>query len=392
MKVYVIRDSAFTLNNGVPSSDLLSYDNFAKRYLARFDEVILVGRLFKKEDAAAKPAVGPGVSFKALPGYHGPIGFIKNIPGIIRVVMSTLERDAAYILRIPTTVPSIYAFVLRLLRIPFFVEVAADPYDGYSARALNNNILSPFFQLLFVAMTRWQCKRANGAAYVTANALQSRYPPGNSARSFSFTSIDLHEDAYVDISRAESDFNLTQPRLVMIGNMQKTLKGHDVLLKSLAELRLQGYNVCLTIIGYGENRAVYEKLASDLGILDFVEFTGKLQNGDPIRKILDTSDLFVLPSRQEGLPRALLEAMARGLPAIASRVGGTPELLDDDSLVEPDDVTGLRDKIKFFLDNPGFMMVQSARNLEVSRRYRVEEVTRQRLAFYENIITVVESR
>src|SRR5690606_23875432 len=137
-----IRDSAFTLKNGEPSSDLLFYEAFAKRYLSEFDQVVIVGRLFNQEDPATSPATGPGVTFLALPGYHGPGGFLRNFPKILRVVLSAIEPRAAYILRIPTTVPSLFSIILWLRRIPFAVEVAADPHDGYSKQSLNGNRLA----------------------------------------------------------------------------------------------------------------------------------------------------------------------------------------------------------------------------------------------------------
>ena len=390
MKVYVIRDSTFTLSNGQPASDVLSYEGFAKRYLAEFDEVVLVGRLFPKEDPASRPAVGPGVSFLALPGYRGPLGFLRSLPSILRVVLQSLERDAAYILRVPTTVPSLYALLLQLRGQPFAVEVAADPRDSYSRKALNNSRLAPLFQALFVGLMRWQCRTAAVSAYVTREALQRRYPPRSAATSFAFTSIDLTPESYASGPRSAESFNRDRPHLVLIGNMQKSWKGHDVLLQAMKRLKDDGLDTRLTVVGYGENQPLYAAMAEQLG-LD-VHFTGKLTNGAPVRDVLDQADLFVLPSRQEGLPRALLEAMARGLPAVATRVGGTPELLDDDCLAPPDDPEALADRIRDALSSRQELARRAARNFETARSYRVEEVTRARVAFYRQIKAAVEHR
>jgi glycosyltransferase involved in cell wall biosynthesis len=390
MKVYVIRDSTFTLSQGQPASDVLSYEGFAKRYLAEFDEVVLVGRLFAKEDPASRPAVGPGVTFLALPGYRGPVGFLRSLPEILRVVFRSLHRDAAYILRVPTTVPSLYALLLHLRGQPFAVEVAADPRDSYSRKALNNSVLAPAFQALFVSLMRWQCRAAAVSAYVTRDALQRRYPPRSSETSFAFTSIDLTPETYSDGPRRADTFDMGRPRLVLIGNMQKSWKGHDVLLRAMKILKDRGRDLRLTVVGYGENQPLYAQMAQDMG-LD-VHFTGKLQNGAPVREVLDQGDLFVLPSRQEGLPRALLEAMARGLPAIATRVGGTPELLDDDCLAPPDDPESLAARIDEALASPEELARRAAVNFATAQRYNVTEVTKARLAFYRQIKVCVEQR
>ncbi|MGO3127132.1 MAG: glycosyltransferase [Luteimonas sp.] len=285
----------------------------------------------------------------------------------------------------PTTVPSLYSIILYARRIPFAVEVAADPYDGYSAESLGNHPLSPFFQWAFTRLMRWQCRSAVAVAYVTRSALQKRYPARSAQASFSFTSIDLIPRAFASQPRVYNHKGDSAFKLVIIGNMQKTLKGHDILLKSLAKLREEGRNVFLTIIGYGENLEFYKSMASSLGLTESVNFTGKLENGDPIRDVLDKSDLFVLPSRQEGLPRALLEAMARGLPAVASRVGGTPELLEDYALVEANDTNGLTERIRYFMDCPERMSKESIRNLGVARTYSSDKVKAQRDLFFDYV-------
>ena len=66
-----------------------------------------------------------------------------------------------------------------------------------------------------------------------------------------------------------------------------------------------------------------------------MHFLGRVDDREAIRAHLDQADLFCMPSHTEGLPRALVEAMARGVPAIGTRVGGIPELLPDEQMVEP---------------------------------------------------------
>ncbi|GAB3976194.1 glycosyltransferase family 4 protein [Plantactinospora veratri] len=80
-------------------------------------------------------------------------------------------------------------------------------------------------------------------------------------------------------------------------------------------------------LGDGRYRPRLERLATDLGVRRQVHFTGTISAATEVRRQLDAADLFVMPSRTEGLPKALIEAMARGLPAVATSVGGIPELL-----------------------------------------------------------------
>ena len=97
---------------------------------------------------------------------------------------------------------------------------------------------------------------------------------------------------------------------------------------------------------------------------------------------LDLADLFVLPSYQEGLPRAMVEAMARSLPCIGSTVGGIPELLQPEDMVPPGDAVALANKIREVVTDRDRMARMSARNLEKAKDYRNEVLQERRNEFY----------
>jgi glycosyltransferase involved in cell wall biosynthesis len=123
-----------------------------------------------------------------------------------------------------------------------------------------------------------------------------------------------------------------------------------------------------------------------------VRFLGWLPGGPAVRSELDAADLFALPSRQEGLPRAMVEAMARALPCVGSTVGGIPELLLAEDLVPPGDARALARKIREMLTTPGRMTRMSARNLEKARVYREEALAGRRRAFYRHVREMTEAK
>jgi glycosyltransferase involved in cell wall biosynthesis len=125
--------------------------------------------------------------------------------------------------------------------------------------------------------------------------------------------------------------------------------------------------------------------AQGLGIEDRVVFRGHLQFGAAVRHGLDSADLFVLPSRQEGLPRAMLEAMARALPAIGSTAGGIPELLDPENLVPPNDPQALANKLAEVLRDPSRLQQMSAANLAKAREYEETLLEQRRNLFLEQV-------
>ena len=124
-----------------------------------------------------------------------------------------------------------------------------------------------------------------------------------------------------------------------------------------------------------------------------MRFAGFVSAGAQVRHHLDAADLFVLPSRAEGLPKAVLEAMARGLPCVGSTVGGMPELLPPEDLVPPGDADALATRLEEVLRDEHRMVAMSARNLDRARRYAVERLRPRRDAFYRAVRdAVAESR
>jgi glycosyltransferase involved in cell wall biosynthesis len=123
-------------------------------------------------------------------------------------------------------------------------------------------------------------------------------------------------------------------------------------------------------------------LAKRLGVEDRTQFVPRLPSGEPVFDFLDSIDLFVMPSRAEGLPRALVEAMARGCPCIGSNIGGIPELLAPEDLVPPNNPEALAQKILEVTANPERMKAMSERNLARAKQFDPEVLRDARLAFY----------
>jgi glycosyltransferase involved in cell wall biosynthesis len=163
-------------------------------------------------------------------------------------------------------------------------------------------------------------------------------------------------------------------KVVMVANLRPE-KGHDVLLDAAAILRQRFPKVRFDIVGDGPERDRLIGRSAELGLSGIVSFLG---HRDDVPALLAGAGIFVLPSRSEAFPNALLEAMAAGLAIVATRVGGIPELIDDEQtglLVPPDRPGALADRIGRLLAQPtvGMRLGEAAR-LAVATRYSFERM------------------
>ncbi len=163
-------------------------------------------------------------------------------------------------------------------------------------------------------------------------------------------------------------------------------KGIDVLLQAWQMVHEQAPQAQLIIVGSGYLQTQLECMAKALGTAASVEFAG-LQSDVPAQ--LHRGGLAVLPSRWEGMPNALLEAMACGLPCVATRVSGSEELLQhgvNGLLVEPEDYQGLAQALLTLLHNPVLAQKygQAARET-VERHYSLDRIMDRYVELYQRI-------
>jgi oligosaccharide repeat unit polymerase len=355
--------------------------SFWQRYLEVFDQVRVVARVrdVPEPPPASFRSDGPSVTFAALPYYVGPWQYLSKAGEVVRSARAAIEPRDAVILRLDSQIAACVQPMLERTGHPYGVEVVADPQDCFAPGVIEHP-LRPFFRWKFARDLRRQCRGAAAAAYVTERALQRRYPPGPGAFSTHYSSVELPDEAFA--MQPRSGVAAGRPwELVTVGAMTDRLKGQDAAIEAVDRCRRDGVEVNLTVIGEGRYRERLEAQAAAMGLGGRVRFAGRLATPE-LREALDHADLFVLPSRAEGLPRALLEAMARGLPAIASSIGGIPELLASEDLVRPGDAEDLGARLREVLSSPSRMAAMSARNLKKAGEYRLEVLARRRREFY----------
>ncbi|HEX4346654.1 MAG TPA: glycosyltransferase [Vicinamibacterales bacterium] len=173
----------------------------------------------------------------------------------------------------------------------------------------------------------------------------------------------------LDTSRVSTRARLAPlRRVVTVANLRPE-KGHDVLVEAAADVVRVFPDATFALAGDGPERARLERLVRDRGLAGAFTFHGHVEN---VSAHLDAADIFVLPSTSEAFPNSLLEAMAAGLPVVASDVGGVPEMVSDGQtghLVPPGDSRALATRLLTLMREPdeALRMGDAGRSAVVSR-------------------------
>jgi glycosyltransferase involved in cell wall biosynthesis len=355
--------------------------SFWTRYLATFDGVTVLARVRDVPELSAErqPASGTGVRFLRVPDYTGPREYALRAAAVSAMARKAVQNGSAILLRPPGEIAAWVLWHTRKSGRPYAVEVVADPYDVFGPNAVRHP-LRPIFRWWFTRALKRQCAKACAAAYVTEHALQQRYPSARDALATHYSDIELPESAFAPAPRGPRQSG--RARIIFVGTLAQLYKAPEVLIDAFAICQAH-IDAELVIVGSGRHQLELEERAKGQGIADRVRFRGQLTTPVDVRAELDRADLFVLPSRQEGLPRAMIEAMARALPCIGSSVGGIPELLPPEDIVPPGDVPALASKITEVLQQPERMQQMSARNLIKAGEYKDEVLNDRRREFYQ---------
>lgn len=336
------------------------------RYLDVFSDVMIAARVADVTVASTGcvTASSPDVQFCPLVPYSGLSGLLANLSRVRASVGSAVRDTTAIIVRAPSPIAYLTSRAAAAGGRPFAAEIVGDSDQVFSRGAFQHPLRMPI-RWIARSTQRQLSREAVAVLYVTHTVLQRRYPSRGEAYAASDAALD-------DLAFASEDRNEWRPPaefvLVTVGGLDQPYKGTGVLLDAVHALRRQGASVRLRVVGDGRLFADYKRQSEALGLSPVVEFLGQQERAG-VRAALDSAHLFVLPSLTEGLPRALLEAMARGLPAVATNVGGVPELLPSECLVPAKDPHALAIRIQQMMSDQAGRRRLGQRNRAHARTY-----------------------
>ena len=337
-KLVVALDHHFTRVGDVVLTDLAFDLAYWEQYLDYFESVTVFARVATARDApcASVRASGPRIEFVDQSDFVGPSGLVRNSVSLLLGAWNVSRRRSAFLLR-NGTMSTLLWLCLCVRHKSYGREVqghmaaSIQSWDGMRSR-VGRYAKGPLAACAD-ALSRVQIRHATATAYVS-EGLRRAYPARYPSSEYVFSGVQLGREA-VAAPRDLGFFQAGQSsgwELVTVGRLESE-KGPDILVESLGLLRdhRPGLNWRMTFLGPGSMRDSLERRVAELDLSDRVLFAGQVSPGPAVANYLDRSHLFVLPSRTEGMPRAMIEGMARGLPAVGTRAGGIVELLPDDA-------------------------------------------------------------
>lgn len=363
------------------------YD-FFNRYLRVFENVRLVTRVKEVEKLDTEKYIrvdGPNLEVFAIPFYRGPWQYARQYFKIKHVLKEAFNCCQCAVFRVPDEISFNLIKICLKKSIPFACEVVSDCWDFFSPKTMSTP-LRPYLRIRWHVLQKWACKKANGVSYVTQSYIQKRYPADNKKQNHFqtyYTTANITDEYFGQPKTAFSYFENGLLKLVNVAGMNTFAKGHKEMLECVALLNNQGINTHLTLVGGGVLLDHFVKYAKELNVENNVTFTGNIKNHSTIKTILLENDLFVFPTMTEGLPRSLIEAMAAGLPCIASDVGGIPELLSSEFMFHEISYAVIADKIKWMISTKAMMLKESGNNVQLIRnKYCSSVIQKRRDLFY----------
>lgn len=273
---------------------------------------------------------------------------------LLRRLMS-LKRDAVAIdgdrLVTYTYLPGTYSFLLAPIalargdvNVAYFGKEAGVTTSGIA----NGSFLTQLQRQLYPRAQRYILNRSD-VAFVRDPRVMQQTTEAEIVLSKPITNNLAEIDAVPSVNEINDPVEL-----LYVGSFRQP-KGHEYLIDAFAELHAESdREYRLRLVGDGETRSRMEQQVEQRGLTAVVDFRGYLSDPEMVCQQYEECDVFVLPSLTEGFPRVLNEAMAMGVPVVATRAGGIPELLNDGEhalLVEPRNPTELASAVRKIVTN-----------------------------------------
>ena len=346
----------FVLPDEIEEKDGNHYGNagatMIKRYEVFCDEIICFAPIKKVDTPKSDLIISDKVRYISAPKINTLKGLLSYYK-YKRIIHDIIKNCDGCIINVHTSFTStIAADICKKIKKPYLTVVVGCAWDAFWNHGYKGKLLAP---IVYANLKRVQ-RHAQYSIYVTSKFLQSRYPSSGHQISCSNVELGSLSIPSLRLEKIKSGI-LSGKKIATVAAVDVPYKGQEYVIKALSVLKNKGIRLDYYLIGQGDNERLMTT-ASKYGVTDQVHFKGAIPHAQ-ILKFLDDIDIYIQPSKQEGLPRALIEAMSRGCICLGSNIAGIPELLEEEYLFDKGNV----EQIVRILSN-------------ISKKERIEEVER----------------
>lgn len=357
------------------------------RYFSVADTVSVVSKLddevFPESYAKEKfnPFDNPNMSFIRIPDYYRSLLTYLN-PLTWKQIRDTLTKEISQsdyvIVRMPSSVARIACRIARRYRKPYLIEAVGCPWDSFwNFGTLKGRIYAP----ISVLSMRESIRKAPFVLYVSRRFLQNRYPTkGKQVACPDVVLAEPEDEVLLKRLRKIADLH-SRDKVVLglIGSLNVSYRGHETAIKVLEKLDDQRF--CFRFLGPG-NKEKWIELARDRSVDQQLEFSGVLPTGQPVMNWIDDIDILVMPTKQETLGRAIIEAMSRGCPVIGSIETAISEQIGSDCVCSASDDQAIAEIIQRMVTDPDYMSYCAKENFYRSFKYTNKQTEKIRAKFF----------
>ncbi len=362
--------------NGVYCSTTMT-DALFSRYFTVVDELVVATRVYPidktYEEAHQEKITLSNISFIEIPN----LDTFGSLFGRIKKYQKIIENEVR-----KCNLIFIRGGIIAMLGVkaakncgkPYLLECSGCAWESYWNHSLSGKLIAPYMEY----RSRRDMHDAAYVIYVTEKWLQKRYPT-KGEWTYASNVILHHVDENCLIHRLEKIKSMNKKRIT-IGTTAgiNRMKGQQFVIKAMMLLK-NDIDIRYEMVGTGDNTYLLQ-LAEKYGLSDKIIFKGQM-NHEEILSWLDSIDVYVQPSLQEGLPRSVIEALSRACPVIGSHTAGIPELIEPSCVFKRKSPESIAQVLRLMLRN-NRMETSAKINIEKAKEYELEKLNERRNKIY----------
>lgn len=365
-----------------------AYHELLERYAYLADDITFMMRTKPISGDRKFTPVPSAVHVVSVPNFKSPKLYLTERKRAEKIVEKQVRNSDIVVLRTQSSIAQLALKYIHELKKPYIIESVGCSWDSYWNHGMLGKMVAPYMYY----KTKKAIAEAGYVYYVTTQFLQKRYPTNGKSVSCSNVVLDKLEGKTLD-KRLEKIHQFNPNEKLVLGTaaaLDTRYKGQEYVIRSIRGLLETGYNVEYHLAGGmtgAKENSFLKELAYKCGVSERVIFCGSLAS-DQMPEYYDSLDIYVQPSKQEGLPRAVIEAMSRGCPVIGTSIAGIPELVQEQFLFkkgsEKDFVKALQRILKSDLSEI------ATENFEKARKYEKNNLKEKRERFYDQFLSDID--